>query len=306
MMILYLLFLSLASPMLFFPAKYHALALDNIVNTALASNDISTFGEFLQGTNLDGILSGVGPFTVFAPTNDAFQRDIPPEIVGDLLDSGELANILKYHVVLGQVPSGLITDGSTLPTLDNGGDLSFVVFQNATITVNDVVITTLDIAASNGVIHVIGSVLRQEVFPTRSPVKTSSPSRITPSPTSSPTRKASPTIILLPTKSPVTDPVCVDSPLDFVIPINGKERSCNFVGSVPSKVDIRCRRKSVKNHCSLTCGICPECRDSTMPFKLKDGRKRSCNWVKRNPLNVAARCNLEGVKDTCRVTCGTC
>jgi hypothetical protein len=271
------------------------LALDNIVDTVMGFAD--TFGEGLQATGLDSsLLSAVGPFTVFAPTNEAFQIDIPPELLGELLDSGEMTNILRNHIVVGLVTSDLLTDGSTLSTV-GGLELNFEVLQDGTKTVNGIVISQENLAASNGVIHVIDRVLKEVVIsPTSSPIATSSP-------TSS---KSPPTFVLFPTKSPISDPECNDSSLDFVIPINGKIRSCDFVGEIPSKIPDRCRRASVRKHCPDTCGLCPDCHDSPMSFMLKNGKKKSCKWVKRKPLRVATRCKLKGVKDTCRVTCGAC
>lgn len=277
------------------------LALDNIVDTVMVFAD--TFGESLQATGLDSLLSGAGPFTVFAPTNNAFQIDIPSELLGELLDSGELANILRNHIVNGLVTSDLLTDGSSLSTL-GGLELNVRVLQDGTKTVNDIAVSQLDIPAANGMIHVIGRVLKEDLSPTTSPMATPAPSAIT---TSSPTSdKNPPTFIIFPTKSPVSDPECNDSPLDFVIPISGKTKSCDFVGRVPSKIAKRCNRASIKRHCPDTCGLCPDCFDSRMAFMLKNGKKKTCNWVKRKASRVAIRCNLNGVKDTCRVTCGAC
>jgi uncharacterized surface protein with fasciclin (FAS1) repeats len=128
-----------------------------IVDIAASDENFSTLVAAVDAAGLVETLSGEGPFTVFAPTNDAF--DALPEGVLDALllpeNEAVLTSILTYHVVAGEVTSDQITDG----------DVATVEGQNVTlsteggVTVNDATVTTADIDASNGVIHVIDAVL---------------------------------------------------------------------------------------------------------------------------------------------------
>ncbi len=131
-----------------------------IVDVAAASEDFTTLVAAVEAAGLVETLSGEGPFTVFAPTNEAF--DALPEGVLDalLLPENEetLTKILTYHVVPGEVTSDQITDG----------DVETVEGQTVSITteggvmVNDATVVTADVDTSNGVIHVIDSVLIPE------------------------------------------------------------------------------------------------------------------------------------------------
>jgi uncharacterized surface protein with fasciclin (FAS1) repeats len=128
-----------------------------IVDVASASEDFSTLVAAVDAAGLVETLSGDGPFTVFAPTNDAF--DALPDGVLDalLLPENEevLTSILTYHVVEGEVTSDQISDG----------DVATVEGQSVTIStengvmVNEATVVTADVEASNGVIHVIDAVL---------------------------------------------------------------------------------------------------------------------------------------------------
>jgi uncharacterized surface protein with fasciclin (FAS1) repeats len=128
-----------------------------IVDIAASDESFSTLVAAVDAAGLVETLSGEGPFTVFAPTNDAF--DALPEGVLDALllpeNEAVLTSILTYHVVAGEVTSDQITDG----------DVATVEGQNVTlsteggVTVYDANVTTADIDASNGVIHVIDAVL---------------------------------------------------------------------------------------------------------------------------------------------------
>ena len=128
-----------------------------IVEVAAGNEDFSTLVAAVEAAGLVETLSGEGPFTVFAPTNDAF--DALPEGVLDALllpeNEAVLTSILTYHVVPGEVTSDMITDG----------DVATVEGQSVTISteggvmVNEAMVVTPDLEASNGVIHVIDSVL---------------------------------------------------------------------------------------------------------------------------------------------------
>lgn len=131
--------------------------LPDIVDTAVAAGSFQTLVTALQTANLDAALKGEGPFTVFAPTDDAFAK-LPADTIDQLLsDTETLSKVLLYHVVPGQVMASDVTDGLTAETLE-GSSLTFTV-SDGVVKVNDAVVTTTDIKAANGVIHVIDTVI---------------------------------------------------------------------------------------------------------------------------------------------------
>ena len=134
----------------------------SIVDVAVGAGTFDTLVAAVQAADLEGTLSAGGPFTVFAPTDDAF--DAAFEALGitaeDLLaDTETLTAILTYHVVDGAVPSSDVValDGESVETL-NGASVEISV-DGDTVMVNDATVTAVDVAASNGVIHVIDTVL---------------------------------------------------------------------------------------------------------------------------------------------------
>ena len=136
---------------------------ETIVDIALGNDDFSILVSALQRAELVETLQGEGPFTVFAPTNAAFEDllgalDITAE---ELLAQPDLANVLTYHVVSGKVLAGDLTDGMEAETV-NGEMLTFDLSGDP--MVNDSMIVDTDIEASNGVIHVIDTVLVPENF----------------------------------------------------------------------------------------------------------------------------------------------
>lgn len=135
----------------------------DIVDIALADENFSTLVAALQQADLVGALQGEGPFTVFAPTNDAFAAllealDISAE---QLLLQPELAEVLLYHVVSGKVMSTDLTNGLEAETL-NGESVTFDLTDGVKVNMSTVI--GADVEASNGVIHVIDSVLVPEGF----------------------------------------------------------------------------------------------------------------------------------------------
>jgi uncharacterized surface protein with fasciclin (FAS1) repeats len=133
-------------------------ATSDIVDTAVAAGDFTTLVAAVQAAGLVDTLKGEGPFTVFAPTDAAFAA-LPEGTVDTLLmpeNRGQLVSILTYHVVPGAVMSSDLTEGMTAATVQ-GGDVTFTLDGGA--KVNDANITAADIAASNGVIHVIDTVI---------------------------------------------------------------------------------------------------------------------------------------------------
>ena len=128
----------------------------DIVDTAVGAGDFTTLVAAVEAAGLVETLKGEGPFTVFAPTDAAFAA-LPEGTVEGLLEDPEaLAAILTYHVVAGKVMSTDLSDGMMAPTV-NGADITIGTMGG--VTVNGANVVTADIEASNGVIHVIDSVL---------------------------------------------------------------------------------------------------------------------------------------------------
>ncbi|TGD43138.1 fasciclin domain-containing protein [Pseudotabrizicola sediminis] len=130
----------------------------DIVDTAVAAGSFNTLAAALTAAGLVDTLKGEGPFTVFAPTDEAFAA-LPAGTVDTLLlpeNKDQLIAILTYHVVPGAVMSTDLTEGMTAATV-NGADVTITLDGGA--KVNGATITTADIAASNGVIHVIDTVI---------------------------------------------------------------------------------------------------------------------------------------------------
>lgn len=132
------------------------MATSDIVDTAIAAGSFTTLAAALGAAGLVETLKGPGPFTVFAPTDDAFAALPDGAVDGLLADTAALAKVLTYHVVSGRVMSGDLTDGMTAPTV-GGANLTISLADGA--SVNGASITQADIEASNGVIHVIDTVL---------------------------------------------------------------------------------------------------------------------------------------------------
>ena len=128
----------------------------NIVETAREAGLFQTLLTAVDAAGLGDTLADGGPFTVFAPTDDAFAA-LPQETVRDLLaDPEALDRVLTYHVVPGRITSAQITHDTEQKTVE-GGVLELAV--NGSVTVNDATVTHADIEAENGVIHVIDRVL---------------------------------------------------------------------------------------------------------------------------------------------------
>lgn len=130
--------------------------LENIVTTAVNAGSFSTLVAAVQAANLDPTLANDGPFTVFAPTDDAFAA-LPAGTVDALLqDIPTLTDILLYHVVAGQVLAADVVSLSSATTLQ-GATVS--IDASMGVMVNDANVIQTDVLASNGVIHVIDKVL---------------------------------------------------------------------------------------------------------------------------------------------------
>jgi uncharacterized surface protein with fasciclin (FAS1) repeats len=130
----------------------------DIVDTAVAAGNFTTLAAALTAAGLVETLKGAGPFTVFAPTDAAFAA-LPAGTVEDLLkpeNKDKLIAILTYHVVPGKVMSTDLSEGLMAKTV-NGAEVTITLADGA--KVNGAVISAADILASNGVIHVIDTVI---------------------------------------------------------------------------------------------------------------------------------------------------
>lgn len=131
----------------------------DIVDTAVQAGQFQTLAAALGAASLVDTLKGPGPFTVFAPTDEAFAR-LPAGTVEMLLkpeNKDQLIAILTYHVVPGSVMAADVVKLTEAATV-NGATVEITVEGN-TVSINDAKVTAVDIAASNGVIHVIDSVI---------------------------------------------------------------------------------------------------------------------------------------------------
>jgi uncharacterized surface protein with fasciclin (FAS1) repeats len=131
----------------------------DIVDTAVAAGSFKTLVAALKASGLVDTLKGKGPFTVFAPTDDAFAK-LPAGTVDDLLkpeNKQKLIAILTYHVVPGKVTAAQAMKVNSAKTV-NGESLN-ISTQGGTVMINDATVTKADIMCSNGVIHVIDTVL---------------------------------------------------------------------------------------------------------------------------------------------------
>ena len=129
---------------------------DTIVDIAVADGNFGTLVTALQATGLDSALAGDGPFTVFAPTDEAFAKLPEGTVEGLLQDKDKLAAILRYHVVSGKVMAAEVTALSEAESLS--GKMLAIDASNG-VKIGTATVVKADIEASNGVIHVIDTVL---------------------------------------------------------------------------------------------------------------------------------------------------
>jgi uncharacterized surface protein with fasciclin (FAS1) repeats len=131
----------------------------DIVDTAVAAGQFKTLAAALQAAGLVETLKGAGPFTVFAPTDEAFAK-LPKGTVEDLLkpeNKAKLTAVLTYHVVPGKVMAADVVKVTSAKTVQ-GGSIT-VSAMGGTVMVDNAHVVKTDIAASNGVIHVIDAVI---------------------------------------------------------------------------------------------------------------------------------------------------
>ena len=130
----------------------------DIIDTALAAGNFSTLAAALGAAGLIETLKGDGPFTVFAPTDEAFSK-IPSATLSDLLqpeNKAKLTAILTYQVVSGKVSAAEVTDLESATSLQGQ---TLKISTKDGIKINDAKVVTADVQATNGVIHIIDTVL---------------------------------------------------------------------------------------------------------------------------------------------------
>lgn len=131
----------------------------DIVDTAVAAGSFKTLAAALKAAGLVETLKGKGPFTVFAPTDEAFAK-LPAGTVEDLLkpeNKQKLVGILTYHVVPGKVTAADVTKLKTAKTVN--GQALRIAAGAGSVAINDAKVVKADVMASNGVIHVVDTVI---------------------------------------------------------------------------------------------------------------------------------------------------
>ncbi len=127
----------------------------DIVDTAVAAGQFKTLATALQAAGLIDTLKGKGPFTVFAPTDEAFAKVPKADLDALLKDKAKLTAVLTYHVVAGKVMAKDVKAGKVKSV--QGSELTLG--TTGGVTVDNAKVVTADIVADNGVIHVIDSVV---------------------------------------------------------------------------------------------------------------------------------------------------
>lgn len=128
----------------------------SVADTIAANPSLSTLNGLMAKAGLTDMLKGTGPFTVFAPTNDAFKA-VPAKTLDELAkDPAQLKAVLAYHVVPAKVMAADVKNGKAKTA--NGADLNLAV-AGTFVTVEDGMVQTADIAATNGVVHTLDRVL---------------------------------------------------------------------------------------------------------------------------------------------------
>jgi uncharacterized surface protein with fasciclin (FAS1) repeats len=128
----------------------------DIIDTAVNAGSFSTLVAAIKAANLVDTLKGAGPFTVFAPSDEAFAK-LPAGTVDSLLqDIPKLTKILTYHVVSGKVSSADVVKLKSAKTVE-GSEVKIDASKG--VKINDATVVTPDVAADNGVIHIIDTVL---------------------------------------------------------------------------------------------------------------------------------------------------
>ena len=134
----------------------------DIIDTAVAAGTFKTLATALTAAGLIDTLKGEGPFTVLAPTDEAFAKISASDLKALLADKAQLTAVLTYHVVAGNVPAATVTTLHEATTVE--GSKILIKVEGGKVVLNGTShVTATDIAASNGVIHVIDTVLMPPV-----------------------------------------------------------------------------------------------------------------------------------------------
>ena len=132
-----------------------------IIELAQSAGTFNTLIAAVKAAGLEGALGGDGPFTVFAPTDEAFAKVPQDALSGLLADKDKLTKVLTYHVLAGKYTASDLSGISTVTTLE-GGDLKIDASDG--IKVDEAHVTGADLIADNGVIHVVDQVILPERF----------------------------------------------------------------------------------------------------------------------------------------------
>ena len=138
------------------PAK-HAATKGNIVQTAVGAGQFTTLVALVKKAGLVGALSGTGPLTVFAPTDAAFAKVPKATLTALGKDKAKLKSVLLYHVVKGKITAAQVVKLKSAKTLE--GSTVEIKVSGGKVFVGDAQVVKADVAASNGVIHVVNKVL---------------------------------------------------------------------------------------------------------------------------------------------------
>lgn len=130
----------------------------DIIAVATAAGTFNTLAQALTAAGLVETLQGAGPYTVLAPTDEAFAKIPAADLQALLANKDELTKVLTYHVISGNVPASQVTTLTEATTVE-GRKVTIQVVDGKVVLNGNVNVTATDIAASNGVIHVIDAVL---------------------------------------------------------------------------------------------------------------------------------------------------
>jgi uncharacterized surface protein with fasciclin (FAS1) repeats len=136
-------------------ADHHG-AKKDIVDTAVAAGNFKTLASALAAAGLVDTLRGPGPFTVFAPTDEAFAKIPKADLDALIADKAKLTKVLTYHVVSGKVMAADVTKLKEAKTVEGG---MLKIDTSSGVKINGATVVKADVPASNGVIHVIDSVI---------------------------------------------------------------------------------------------------------------------------------------------------
>ena len=151
-------------------------AMTDIVDTAVGAGQFTTLAKALQAADLVTTLKGAGPFTVFAPTDAAFAK-LPAATLNSLLaNPAELRKVLTYHVVAGKVTAADVVKLSEATTV-NGAKVQIAVRDGKVVLNGTSTVATADVMASNGVIHVIDTVILPPTTAATTPQSSPAPAK---------------------------------------------------------------------------------------------------------------------------------